>query len=404
MPKTVRCQQLGEFWLYMRPDSKSWYIACLKKLPGQRSRTARISTGIIGGSKTDPPDEAITALTEHYQQHKHLGSSINRTASVDEIFAQWLRIHVSKLVAKDRYAYSVGHWLAFFSKLIEQGRITPPVTVDQLGVELFSEFEAWREQSGVGGHTIARDLSAMRGALSWAAKHRYIPHAIFVPDVSNQKKAPPRDRILTVSEIGRILDACGDRLERSHLVDFIVAELSTAGRPEAILALTDQNLDWERMLINPNEPGKAATIKRCAIVPMSEMFAARFENRTGKLIRFRTLAKSKVGDVRYIERPTRSIRTVWKNCTLEAGVSGATPKTLRHTVLTYLARRKVPKELRATFAGHRPMDTTARNYEHLEPEDLKDVIVVVDDFMNEIQAHTSVDLRSSCDPAAKREE
>jgi integrase len=85
------------------------------------------------------------------------------------------------------------------------------------------------------------------------------------------------------------------------------------------------------------------------------------------------------------------------NACKDAGVSGATPKTLRHTMLTWLAERDVIPEQRQMLAGHSPQGTTARNYEHLSPSYLRAAIVEVDAFFDELTKHTTAHLRYACD-------
>ena len=72
----------------------------------------------------------------------------------------------------------------------------------------------------------------------------------------------------------------------------------------------------------------------------------------------------------------------------DAGVSGATPKTLRHTMLTWLAERGVPYEQRQVLAGHSARGTTARHYEHLSPSYLKAAIEEVDAYFTELRKLT----------------
>ncbi|MFX4008378.1 hypothetical protein ACJBXM_11180, partial [Streptococcus suis] len=81
-------------------------------------------------------------------------------------------------------------------------------------------------------------------------KNQKLEHAPFIADVPPQQKAPARDRVLTLQEIAAIMNACLGKPEREHLIAFIVIELGTAGRPEAVLELTDQNVDLENNLIN----------------------------------------------------------------------------------------------------------------------------------------------------------
>lgn len=99
----------------------------------------------------------------------------------------------------------------------------------------------------------------------------------------------------------------------------------------------------------------------------------------------------------HLVRETRCIKTAWKAICKGAGVTGATPKTLRHTMLTWLAERGVPKEQRMTLAGHSAQDTTAKNYEHLSPQYLRAAIAEIDAYFDELAKLTTAHLRSKND-------
>lgn len=305
---------------------------------------------------------------------------------------EWLKHHVAHLAAPDRYRYSVEHWKAFFDEEHRLGRLSATPTLADLTPELQSRFRAWRAAAGVGGHTISRDLAALRGALSWARKHQRIDRAPFVADVPMHLRGRPRDRLLTFEEIASIIRACVDRPEREHLIRFIVIELGTAGRPQAVLELTDANVDLKRNLIDPNHPGRIHARKRRAIVPIANAVLPWVVGIQGKLIKYKvplSCQKETAEGVTHWERETKSIKTVWNNACRTAGVTGATPKTLRHTMLTWLAARGVPAEQRQMLAGHSPQGTTARNYEHLSPDYLRAAIGEVDAFFAELRKHTS---------------
>ncbi len=74
-------------------------------------------------------------------------------------------------------------------------------------------------------------------------------------------------------------------------------------------------------------------------------------------------------------------------------MTGATPKTLRHTMLTWLAERGVEKEQRMTLAGHSAQDTTAKNYEHLSPRYLRIAVAEIDAYFDELAKLTKAHLR-----------
>jgi len=320
----------------------------------------------------------------------HISEETN-LPSVDELISEWLQFHVSLLAAPDRYHYSVGHLRTLFDDERRAGRLGDKVTVRDLTPQLQARFREWRTASGAGGHTVSRDLAALRGALTWAWKHQRIPKPPpFIADVPAHTRAQPRDRVLSMQEVAAIIDACAGRPDREHLIRFIIIELGTAGRPQAVLELEHTNIDLERNLIDPNQPGRTYARKRRAIVPMAKAVRPWVIGIEGKLIKYRVPV---AGDERgpgsvFFERETKSIKTSWNAACKDAGVEGATPKTLRHTMLTWLAERGVPYEQRQVLAGHSARGTTARHYEHLSPSYLKTAIEEVDAYFAELRKLT----------------
>jgi integrase len=314
--------------------------------------------------------------------------------------ADWLKYHVrATLQAPDRYAVSVQHWIDFFEVEQKAGRLAPCVTVADITPELRDRFYSWRAAAGVGGHTIGRDIAALRGALNWAWKAHRLEAVPYIADVPAHQKAPPRDRILSFQEIGSMLDLCTDRQDREHLIRYIILQLGTAGRPQAILELTDKDVQLDRNRINLSG-GKVHPRKRRAVVPIAKHVRPWVEGIEGKFIRYRVPIAEKnrePGGSEFYERETSSIRTAWKTVCTEAGIEGATPKTLRHTMLTWLAERGVPAEQLEMLAGHSPKSTTARNYIHLSPDYLQVAVDQIDAIFEELAKHTKVPLRYTCD-------
>lgn len=318
--------------------------------------------------------------------------------------ADWLRYHVrATLQAPQRYGVSVQHWLDFFETEQKAGRIGDSVVVADLTPALQLRFCEWRANAGAGGHTISRDLAALRCALNWAWKNHRLEHVPFIRDVPAHEKAPPRDRVLSFQEVGRILDLCADRPEREHVVRFIILALGTAGRPQAILDLTDKHVDLDRNLADFSG-GKAHPRKRRPIIPLAKHVRPWVKGIRGKLIRYRVPIAEKnrePGAPDFFERETRSIRTAWNAICAEAGIEDATPKTLRHTMLTWLAQRGVPLEQLQLLAGHSSKSTTARNYIHLSPDYLQTAIDQIDAIFEELAKHTKVFLPCPSDPKRK---
>ncbi|GAA0726983.1 hypothetical protein GCM10009106_02490 [Sphingomonas japonica] len=393
-------QQLGQFWLWQRPDSGTWNICWLERRGTGRDVTRRKATTVRGGAPDQPPSAAKDALAAHYLENSNPVRVSKDEALVEDIMADWLKYHVASLAAPDRYAVSVVHWINFFDNERKAGRLGSAALVTDLTPALQARFRAERSKSGAGGHTISRDLSALRGALNWAWKNQRLAHAPFIADVAPQNKAPARSRVLTFQEIAAMLSHCAGRPEREHLIAFIVVELGTAGRPEAVLELTDQNIDLKNNLIFLNGVGKVHTRKRRPVIPIARHVLPWVTGIEGKLIKYRVPIAQRnrtANGPTWFERETRSVKTVWNAVCAEAGVRGATPKTLRHTMLTWLACRGVPKEQRMALAGHAAQDTTARNYEHLSPAYLTAAIQEIDAFFEMLTAHTKVHLRYAND-------
>lgn len=402
MPRRNRQRQrhqLGDFWLWQRPDSGTWCICWSDHYPDGRSVTRRVATSARGDPGDPPPQEALDALAAHQIAHARPQKQAKEEALVEALMADWLKHHVANLAAPDRYIYSVDQWIAFFDEERARGRISGP-TVAELTPDLQARFRAWRSASAVGGHTIDRDLAALRGALTWAWKAQRIDHPPFIASVPAHQKAPPRERVLSFAEIAAILDECVDKPEREHLIRFIVIELGTAGRPEAVLELTDANIDLKRNLIDPRQPGRVHARKRRAVVPIANAVRPWVEGIEGKLIKYKVPIAERnrtPSGPTHFERDTKSIKTAWNTVCADAGVEGATPKTLRHTMLTWLAERGVPAEQRQNLAGHSPQGTTAKNYEHLSPAYLREAVAEIDAFFDELAKHTKAHLRYAGD-------
>lgn len=154
------------------------------------------------------------------------------------------------------------------------------------------------------------------------------------------------------------MDACVGREDRDHLLRFIIVELGIAGRPQAVLELTSDNIDLRRGLIDPNHAGRVHARKRRPIVPIARSVRPWVSSVEGKLISYRVpiAEKNRIpGGPTHFERPTSSIKTAWKAVCEDAGVAGATPKTLRHTMLTMACRAR--RTVRAAADARRPSAT-----------------------------------------------
>lgn len=70
-----------------------------------------------------------------------------------------------------------------------------------------------------------------------------------------------------------------------------------------------------------------------------------------------------------------------------------TPNTLRHTIITEMHARGVPEAQIEAAAGHIGEGTNKRNYRHLRPDYLAELIEAVEDYWSEMKRYTTVHLR-----------
>lgn len=351
--------------------------------------------------------------------------------AVATLIDTWLVEHVAeKTEAPIRYTTSVKHLLRFFDHERRVGHVRTTVMVSDVNKRFVERFIRFRKAEGVGGWTINRDLKALRGALNHGWRNELISSVPFVHDVEPKDKAKPRDLVYTPERIAALLEAAASREDRAHLFLYIMIALSTCGRAEAILELESTQI--RDGLIHFLADDRSQTKKRRSIVPIAPTLAPWLEGVKGKVIVSR---KPKVQknwadpDVpEFFEYPCYDVGKSFEKCLIEAGICRevfdaegeqvflpvrhrlgeteprpklkglGTPNTLRHTIITEMWRRNVPEGQIDAAAGHVGEGTGKRNYRHLRPDYLAELIQGVEDFWGEVGRYTTVHMRSQSGP------
>jgi integrase len=132
-------------------------------------------------------------------------------------------------------------------------------------------------------------------------------------------------------------------------------------------------------------------------LPIAKAVRPWVEGIEGKLIKYRVPIAEKnrvLGGPTHFERASRppGIRSAKRSAS-----TAPHPRRYGNTTLTWLAERGVHPEQRQVLAGHARQGTTARNYEHLSPDYLRDAIAQIDAFFDELAKHTKAHLRYACD-------
>jgi integrase len=251
-----------------------------------------------------------------------------------------------------------------------------------------------------------------------------------VRDVEAKDKAKPRDLVYSMEQVAALLEAAWARPERHHVVRYVMIALSTCGRGEAILDLHDRQIS--RGLVHFLDSDRAQTSKRRSIVPVAPTLAPWLEGVEGKIITYRApIATSRWADPgkpEWFERECWDIGKAFDACLVEAGIcepvvgrDGApavlpprrklgeteprprlrglgTPNTLRHTAISEMHRRNVDERQIDMAAGHAPIGTGKRNYMHLRPDYLAQLIAAVEAYWSDMERFTKVHRRSQCGP------
>ncbi|HET6521244.1 MAG TPA: hypothetical protein VFG47_15690 [Geminicoccaceae bacterium] len=120
------------------------------------------------------------------------------------------------------------------------------------------EARRWKGSNG------DRTLRVGRAALRSAMKRQELRRA---PDVPMMREEEPEER--PVPSLEQLACLC-DAIEADHLRTYVVVALCTLGRPEAILDLTRDQIDFDRRILRFNAPGRRQTRKRRPEVPVCD--------------------------------------------------------------------------------------------------------------------------------------
>jgi integrase len=210
-----------------------------------------------------------------------------------------------------------------------------------------------RNNDGMAANTIRLELNHLRTA----AKHAYREDVIDRrPNMEFPTSSATRERWLERDEFDQLM---GCAIE-AHAKLYLLLAVVTAARPSHILALTWDQIDLDRMLINFRKEGERQTSKRKPHIPITEtlcdmLIAAKALSRTTYVVEYRG-------------RRVNDIKTAIRSAARRADLDGVSPYVLRHTAGTWMAMAGVPLLEIAERMGHSTIDTTRKHYLHFMPE------------------------------------
>jgi integrase len=336
--------QIGDYWLSKRPGSNQW---CRTWYCRDTRQTKRHSLG------TADIREAREALAVWFAKYGKLTEQDPAITPVELVFSRYYEQHASKIASAEMARIALAYWLEFFA-----GR-----SVDALTPQEQRRFAKVLQDGGRSNGYIKRILTVGKAALGWAVKEGELRYS---PPVISWEDGEPKDRVLTVDESRALWAAAHKPHERMYLA----LAFGTMSRPEAILELRRDMVDFDRRLIDTNPPGHKQTRKRRPVVPVPDFLLPMLADAPDGVL------------VQWKGQPIASFKTAFRRIRRDAGLGlDVVAKTIRHTMATELRTQDVPEAEIEGMLGHRAFKRTTGVYAKYRPDYLGEARVAVDAYM-----------------------
>lgn len=307
--------------------------------------------------------------------------SMTRVEEAIPLLLLYWEEHGKGVVSPAQIASSLRCFIGFLMQDPDSGL---DLTVADINPNLFVRFRTWRmvphsydvpwagkdyrhtSKRGVAGESVQRNLDDIRAALTHHADNGRLPYAPKVPSVPEEFRSPPKDRVLTIAELGAIVGFARADIDMQR---FVLLILSTAVRPEAASQF-DPRVQWDaaRKLVDLHPPHWKRTKKVNPVLPLIDEMEPILNAWRGSN-----------------SQRVRSKRTAWRTLRRALGLGDEVEaKTIRHTVATYLRTKKVPGEEVETLLGHRVLKKTTRVYAKYDPDYLAAAREVLSTLFREV--------------------
>lgn len=245
---------------------------------------------------------------------------------------------------KDKPSHERMEW-AWERLKVSFGALRP----DQITREKCRAYVAKRRQRGRGDNTIRKELTTLRSALRWQDKNT--PAVVEMPAMPK-----PREVFITKAQFDNLLGAA----VAPHIRLYLLLAWFTAGRKEALLSLTWEQVDFKRGTI---DLGAGVGNKGRAKPPMSPTLkAALLEAQKGAVTDYVVeWAGDRVG----------SIRKGFETAAEASGLGHITPHDLRRSAARRMVEAGIPMTEVSQYLGHSSTAVTEKVYGRYSPGHLK---------------------------------
>lgn len=388
MPRTEKLGQLGAYWLTQHHKSRVW---CRTWYDAKTQQTRQASLG------TTDLETAKLRLYQWYIGHEQSENQEPEDVLLSELFLSYFTREGINKSQPANINRRLQIWLDFW----EDAALGD--LYDWQRQEAFAE---WMKGKGWSPSYQQRIINDGKAAINFSLKRNEIRH---VPRVINIEGAGASryDWIITHGQLGRLFNAL-DRDHHEHLFRYLIIRINTACRQDAALDLSSAQvyLQDHHSWLDLNPSGRQQTKKRRPRQPVSDTLTPWLEHWSdpdtllcGPSKRYD--AHEGMPFVNYHGRHIQSIKKAWRQLRDAAGLPKiAQPRTIRHTITTWLFDQDVPDRQIAKFLGHDQASVTdearftktSHRYQHLKPSFCSDAKSAVESFVQEVQRHTKRDI------------
>lgn len=365
--ETRKIVELGGYWLTQIGQSSNYYIAWNDSAAGQRRV---VSTG------TSDLLLAEQKLAEHVVNKSRPKDADPADVPLSAVLLWYWNEHGQHLTSSDAAKRASALWTEFFGE----------ANVADINRERIGAFIDWlHHDKGLKMKTVSRYLSTGRAALVRAQKYGRIRTIPFIPEVEVEPFHRFRMQPQQFAQMLGVIDA-------PHIKMFCMVGACTLARPENILDLRLDQIDWEDGLIRLNPPGRKQTKKYRPTVPICQTLKPWLDHA-------RRHNKEYVVEYagRCIKSVKRAFRTLRSRCDFP---DTFTAKSIRHTMARELRRARVNPWEASVMLGHKKpagASATTMIYAGDDPDDVgpdhcAEAATAIDAYFEKLQRLTNTPL------------
>lgn len=363
--------RLGDYWLEQRKGSTVWYRAW-------RDATGCKQRASLG---TRDPDEAKVALAQWFVENASIKDQAPSDVLLSTVLTRYMHQHGDALASKDSASRGADLWIEFFG---------PAATVAEVTIPRQEAFMKWLAERGYSDGYVRRMLGVGKSAMNRAWKRGEITQVPFV-ELPPVGEAYPH--YANRAQIVRLLNA----EMPEHIWAYFLVRLCTACRGDAARDLQRFQIDTEAGLVHLNPAGRRQTKKYRPTVPLLPALEA-----------YLGTAKPETYLVHWHGAHIKSIKTTWRKLRGRALLPAwFVPKTVRHTLATWLRQRGVPAWDVSGLLGHHVGGTTDA-YAKFDPAYMgaakQALLAILEDLATDVPKLKQLmtpEVAPSCAPPAK---